>query len=361
MDHPTIQRRATRPVAVGDVTIGGDAPVSIQSMTNTFTRDVEPTCAQIDRLVAAGADIVRVAVPTAADTAALPAILERATVPIVADVHFHYERALEAVAAGVQKIRLNPGNISDRDKVRRVIDACGAAGAAIRIGVNAGSVLERADWARRNAERELPLVELMVRKLMGMVAIFEQAGFDDLVLSAKSPDPVTTAAVYRRIAAETDRPLHLGVTHAGGAETGVIRSAAALGALLLDGIGDTIRISFAGDPVGEVTAAKELLCCLRLRPRDQAEVIACPTCGRVEVDLERILAEVSAALTGVGAGLRVGVMGCVVNGPGEAESCHVAVCCGRGKGAIYVDGRPVETVPEDQIARALVERVRQYR
>ncbi len=342
------------------MTIGGSAPVSIQSMTNTFTRDVDATVAQIARLVEAGCDLVRVAVPTPADTAALPEILRQVAVPVVADVHFHFDRALEAVAAGVHKIRLNPGNIRDRATVRRVIDACRDRGVAIRVGVNEGSIVERADAAQRQAERAEPLVELMVRKMADYLAVFQQADFHDVVLSAKSPDAVTTVAAYRALAERYDYPLHLGVTHAGDVASGTIRSAAALGALLCEGIGDTLRISFAGDPVQEVLAGRELLWSLRLRERTEAEIIACPTCGRVEVDLERILHGVRAGLAGKGAGLRVAVMGCVVNGPGEAEGAHVAVCCGRGKGAIYIDGQPVRTVPEAQIVPALVEAVQRY-
>ncbi len=360
MKYPSIQPRPTRRVNVGSVPIGGGAPVSIQSMTNTPTADVDATVAQIERLAAAGADIVRVAVPTAADTAALGAIVDRSSVPIVADVHFHFERALEAIAAGVQKIRLNPGNITDRDSVRRVIDAAGERGVAIRVGVNEGSVVERLDPARRAAEQAVPLVDLMVDKLAEYLNIFTDAGFADLVVAAKSPDPVTCVAVNRRIAEMCDYPIHLGVTHAGDAEAGVIRSAAAMGAMLVDGVGDTIRISLAADPVEEVRAATELLCSLRLRLRTEAEIIACPTCGRIQVDLLSLVARIREGLVGVGAGLKVAVMGCVVNGPGEAAGAHVAVCGGKGKGVIYVDGHKVGTVPEEDIVAAVLERVTTY-
>jgi len=347
-------------VNVGGVAIGGGAPVSVQSMTNTPTRDVEATAAQIEQLVAAGTDIVRVAAPTAADTAALEAILARVGAPIVADVHFHFERALEAIAAGVHKIRLNPGNIADRDKVRRVIDAAGERGIPIRVGVNEGSIVERRDTAKRASERARPLVDLMCAKLDAYLEIFDAAGFTDLVLAAKSPDAVTCIEVNRRIAERYDFPIHLGVTHAGDAETGVIRSAAAIGSLLAEGIGDTVRISLAADPVREVHAATELLCSLRLRERTEAEIIACPTCGRIQIDLLPLVREIRTALRGRGRGLTVAVMGCVVNGPGEAEGAHVAVCGGAGKGVIYVDGEPVETVPEDRIVEAVVARVDGY-
>jgi len=360
MEYPHIQRRRTRAVRVGPVVIGGGAPVSVQSMTNTHTRDVDATVAQIHRLTEAGCDIVRVAVPTRADTAALPEILDQVNVPIVADVHFHFARALEAVAAGVHKIRLNPGNITDRQKVARVIAACAERKVPIRVGVNEGSVADRRDAVRGAAERATPLVELMVAKLTEYLAGFESADFTDVVLAAKSSDAYTCVAAYRALSEKFDYPLHLGVTHAGDAQIGTIRSVAALGALLADGIGDTIRISLAADPVSEVVAGKELLCSLGLRERDEAEIIACPTCGRVEVDLLALLADVRAALAGVGAGLRVAVMGCVVNGPGEAEGAHVAVCAGKGSGDIYVDGAKVATVPADQIAAAVVQRVKSY-
>ncbi len=360
MEYPQIQRRASRSVQVGSVAIGGAAAVSIQSMTNTHTRDVDATVSQINRLAAAGCDIVRVAVPTKGDTAALPDILRQVDVPIVADVHFHFERALEAVAAGVHKIRLNPGNLGDRGKVLAVIAACADNGVAIRVGVNEGSVVTRREGEQRDAERSRPLVELMVEKLADYLRIFEDADFADVVIAAKSHDAYTCVAANREMARRFDFPIHLGVTHAGDVQTGTIRSAAAIGTLLAEGIGDTLRISFAADPVQEVVAGKELLCSLRLRDRDEAEVIACPTCGRVEVDLLGLLADVRASLAGVGAGLKVAVMGCVVNGPGEAADADVAVCAAKGKGFLYVDGRKVATVPEDRIAEAVVEQVREY-
>ncbi|MFW6154105.1 MAG: flavodoxin-dependent (E)-4-hydroxy-3-methylbut-2-enyl-diphosphate synthase [Planctomycetota bacterium] len=360
MEQPSIQRRGTRRVNVGPVAIGGTAPVSVQSMTNTPTRDVEATVAQIRRLAEAGADLVRVAVPTAADTAALPAILARSPLPLIADVHFHFERALEAVAAGVHKIRLNPGNLADRDRVRRVIDACGERGVPIRVGVNEGSIVERRDEAQRAAEQATPLVDLMMAKLEAYLEIFDACGFGDLVLAAKSPDPLTCIEANRRMARRWDYPIHLGVTHAGDAETGVIRSAAALGALLADGIGETIRISLAADPVEEVRAARELLAALRLRVRDEAEVIACPTCGRIQIDLLPLVASIREALRGRGAGLTVAVMGCVVNGPGEAADAHVAICGGKGKGVLYVDGRRVRMVDEAEIVDAVVAEVERY-
>jgi (E)-4-hydroxy-3-methylbut-2-enyl-diphosphate synthase len=355
---PEIAMRSTRRVDVGPVPLGAGAPVVIQSMTNTRTADAAATLAQIRALAEAGAELVRLAVPTPDDTAVLARLVGESPVPLVADVHFHFQRALEAIDAGVAKIRLNPGNIADRDQVRRVIDAAGEARVAIRVGVNEGSVVERRDDARRQADLARPLDELMVEKLARYVEIFTDAGFEDLVLSAKSHDAVTCIAANRRIAARWDYPLHLGVTHAGTAETGAIRSAAALGALLAEGIGETIRISYAGDPVAEVRAARELLCSLRLRRREGLELIACPTCGRVQMDLDPIIAAVRRELADLRTGLTVAVMGCVVNGPGEAEGADVAICAGKDKAVLYSRGQRQAIVPADQIIPTVVAEAR---
>jgi len=357
-DLPEISRRKTRAVRVGGVTIGGGAPVSVQSMTNTLTADADATGAQIEALAAAGADLVRVAVPTRNDTAALGEIVRRSPAPAIADVHFHFERALEAIDAGVAKIRLNPGNISDRDQVRRVISAAAAAGVAIRVGVNEGSVVERSDTRRRTEELGRPPAELMIEKLAETVAIFEAEGFENLVLAAKSHDAYTCVAVNRRIAERWDYPLHLGVTHAGPPQTAAIRSAAAIGALLCEGIGETIRISYAGDPVQEVRAAAELLCSLRLRERTSPELIACPTCGRLQMDMAPIVDQVQAALADLNAPITVALMGCVVNGPGEADGADVAICAGKDKAVLYRRGKKVRTVAAGQIVSAVVAEAR---
>lgn len=359
-----LPRRQTRQVRVGRVLIGGDALVCLQSMTNTYTRDADTTVAQINRLAAAGCDVVRVAVPDKADTAALPAILQQVTVPIVADVHFHYERALEAVAAGVHKIRLNPGNIKDRKQVDRVIAACRERGIPIRVGVNEGSVVERQDKVVRTAEKNMlaadyrkHLVGLMVRKLEEYVRIFDENRFHDVVLAAKSHDAAVVIDAYRAISARFDHPLHLGVTHAGPPETGRIRSIAALATLLAEGIGDTIRISYAADPIYEVEDGKELLYSLRLRQRTQPELIACPTCGRIEIDLIKLVQQVRERLASIQSPVKVAVMGCVVNGPGEAEGADVAVFAGKGRGVIYVQGEQTRTVTEAEMLDALYEEV----
>jgi len=360
MKRPQIQRRNTRRVNVGGVAIGGGAPVSVQSMTNTTTADAKATLMQIRALAEAGCDIVRVATPTAADTAALGEIVAESPIPVVADVHFHFRRALEAIAAGAHKIRLNPGNISDRLAVRGVIDASKAAGIPIRVGVNEGSVIDRADPRRRAEQLARPIVELMVETISDYLRVFREAGFTDLVLSAKSHDAATCVAVYRALAERYEYPLHLGLTHAGTPATGLIRSTAALGALLAEGIGDTVRISLAGDPVQEVLAARELLASLRLRPRRGVEIIACPTCGRTTADVAGLAEQVRSALADVREHVRVAVMGCIVNGPGEAEDADVAACCGKGKAAIYRGGKRIRTVPEGNIVRALAEEVRAF-
>ncbi|MEK7757360.1 MAG: flavodoxin/ferredoxin-dependent (E)-4-hydroxy-3-methylbut-2-enyl-diphosphate synthase, partial [Planctomycetota bacterium] len=283
-------------------------------------------------------------------------------VPIVADVHFHFQRALEAVEAGVHKIRLNPGNIKDRKQVDRVIAACRERRIPIRVGVNEGSVVERKDKDVRMAQmgslaadRRSTLIRLMVETLEDYMRIFDENDFHDVVLSAKSIDAGMVIDAYRAVSERFDLPLHLGVTHAGPPETGRIRSIAALGSLLSTGIGDTIRISYAADPIHEVEDAKELLCSLGLRNRVEPELIACPTCGRIEIDLIKLVAEVRQKLATIKTPVKVAVMGCVVNGPGEAEGADVAVFAGKGRGIIYVQGEQKRTVTEAEMLDALYE------
>ena len=357
-----ISRKKTHQVLVGGVPIGGDAPIVIQSMTSTYTYDVDATVRQIRQLAESGCDIVRVAVPDKRDTDALRAILEQSPVPIVADVHFHFQRALEAVEAGVHKIRLNPGNIKDRKQVDRVIAACRERRIPIRVGVNEGSVVERKDKGVRSAQmgslaadRRSTLIRLMVETLEDYMRMFDENDFHDVVLSAKSIDAGMVIDAYRAVSERFDLPLHLGVTHAGPPETGRIRSIAALGSLLSMGIGDTIRISYAADPIYEVEDSKELLCSLGLRNRVEPELIACPTCGRIEIDLIKLVAEVRQKLATIKTPVKVAVMGCVVNGPGEAEGADVAVFAGKGRGIIYVQGEQKRTVTEAEMLDALYE------
>lgn len=373
-------RKNTRQIRVGDnrtgiIKIGGGlhgttpAPVSVQTMTAGYTHEIDKCVAEINKLAAAGADIVRVAVPERKDTEALHEILKQTTVPIVADVHFHYKRALEAVDAGVHKIRLNPGNISDRDQVNAVIDACKERGIPIRVGVNEGSIIERKDKQKRMEElgkyfaghRSGHLLALMIAKLEEYLDIFHAKEFFDIAISAKSMDPALTIDIYSEISKRFDYPLHLGVTHAGPKETGCIRSVVALGTLLANGVGDTVRISYASDPVYEVEDALEMLYCLQLRTRIGAELIACPTCGRIQVDLFTLVQEVRKKLkSDIDLPIKVAVMGCIVNGPGEAEGADVAVFAGDRRGIIYVQGEKVANVPEEEILDRLLTECRNF-
>jgi (E)-4-hydroxy-3-methylbut-2-enyl-diphosphate synthase len=362
-------RRKTRQVKVGNVLIGGDAPVSVQSMTSGYTHEIDKCVAEINKLHKAGADIVRVAVPERKDTEALKEILKQVTVPIVADVHFHFQRAMEAIEAGVHKIRLNPGNIQDRGQVEQVIDACKARGIPIRIGVNEGSIVERKDKQKRLKElggvfsdnKHGHMLAIMVTKLEEYLDIFYARNFYDITISAKSIDPLMVIAAYQEISKRFDHPLHLGVTHAGPKETGTIRSVVPLGHLLALGIGDTIRISYANDPVFEVADGLELLYILGLRTRVGAELIGCPTCGRIQVDLFTLIQQVNKALQKeIALPIKVAVMGCIVNGPGEAEGADVAIFAGDRKGIIYVQGQKVANVPEEQILERLVEECKKF-
>ena len=355
-------RRKTRQVFVGPVPIGGDAPVSIQSMTSTYTYDIDASVQQIHALTRAGADIVRVAVPEPKDTEALKHILPQVAVPIVADVHFHFQRAMESIEAGVHKIRLNPGNLQDRKQVDRVIRACRERKIPIRVGVNEGGIVERKDKNKRAEEKarletnyEDHLVGIMMDKLDEYLRIFDENDFHDVVISAKSIDPRIVIMAYQAISQRYDYPLHLGVTHAGPKETGCIRSVVALGTLLAEGIGDTVRISYASDPVFEVEDAREMLNCLGLKPRVEPELIACPTCGRIEIDLITLVQKVRQRLSEIKTPVKVAVMGCVVNGPGEAEGADVAIFAGKGKGIIYVQGEQTRTVSEADMLQALYE------
>ncbi|MBL8999543.1 MAG: flavodoxin-dependent (E)-4-hydroxy-3-methylbut-2-enyl-diphosphate synthase [Phycisphaerae bacterium] len=372
-------RRLTRQVVVGDsrvgfVRIGGGvpgrdgtpttpAPVSVQTMTAGYTHDIDACVREINKLTAAGADIVRVAVPEKKDTEALRHILPQVRVPIVADVHFHFQRALEAVEAGVHKIRLNPGNINDRAQVVEVIRACKAKGLPIRVGVNEGSIIERKDKQKRmkelgavfSAHKHGHMLAIMIAKLEEYLDIFYEEDFHDITISAKSMDAALVIDAYTEIAARFDHPLHLGVTHAGPKETGTIRSVVALGGLLINGIGETIRISYANDPIFEVQDGLELLYCLGLRERVGVDLIACPTCGRIQVDLFTLIQDVRKALADqVKVPMKVAVMGCIVNGPGEAEGADVAVFAGDRRGIIYVQGEKVANVPEPEILPRLL-------
>ena len=369
-----LERRKTRQITVGDdrvgrVRMGGDAPISVQTMTAGYTHDIDACVAEIERYAKAGADVVRVAVPERKDTEALRHILAQVSVPIVADVHFHYQRALEAIEAGVHKIRLNPGNITDREQVNQVIDACKERGIPIRVGVNEGSIIERKDKLRRAEElgkffashKSGHMMALMIAKLEEYLDIFEARNFHDVAISAKSMDAALVIDVYTEISKRFDYPLHLGVTHAGPRDTGAIRSIAALSTLLANGVGDTLRISYASDHLDEVKDGLELLYCLGKRERKGIDLIACPTCGRIQVDLFTLVKEVERVLMPeITLPLKVAVMGCIVNGPGEAEGADVAVFAGDRRGIIYVQGQRVANVPEAEILDRLLLECREF-
>ena len=342
-------RRASRQIDVGGVLVGGGAPVSVQSMTTTKTADVNATLQQIAELTASGCQIVRVAVPDTDDAAALPAIARQSQIPVIADIHFQPKYVFAAIDAGCAAVRVNPGNIKKfDDRVAEIARAAGEAGVPIRIGVNAGS-LEPSLLAKYGR----PTAEALVESALWECSLFEEHGYRDIKISVKHNDPVVMINAYRQLAARCDYPLHLGVTEAGPAFQGTIKSCVGIGALLAEGIGDTIRVSLSVPPVEEVKVGLAILESLGLRER-RLEIVSCPSCGRAEVDVYRLAAEVEAALDGIEVPIRVAVMGCVVNGPGEAREADLGVASGKGKGQIFVKGEVVKTVPESQIVETLV-------
>ncbi|MEH0825694.1 MULTISPECIES: flavodoxin-dependent (E)-4-hydroxy-3-methylbut-2-enyl-diphosphate synthase [unclassified Micromonospora] len=347
---PLAPRRASRQIMVGSVPVGGGAPVSVQSMTTTLTSDVNATLQQIAELTASGCQIVRVAVPSQDDVEALPAIARKSQIPVIADIHFQPKYVFAAIDAGCAAVRVNPGNIRQfDDKVKEIAKAAGAAGVPIRIGVNAGSLDKRllAKYGKATAEA-------LVESALWECSLFEEHGFRDIKISVKHNDPVVMIRAYRQLAAQCDYPLHLGVTEAGPAFQGTIKSAVAFGALLAEGIGDTIRVSLSAPPVEEIKVGNQILESLGLRERG-LEIVSCPSCGRAQVDVYKLAEEVSAGLEGLPVPLRVAVMGCVVNGPGEAREADLGVASGNGKGQIFVKGQVIKTVPEGQIVETLIE------
>lgn len=347
-----LARERTRRVMVGSVPLGGGSPVVVQSMTCTSTVDADATLAQVNALVDAGCDLVRVTVPSREALGPFERICRESPVPIVADIHFDYRLAIGAVRAGAAKLRINPGNIGDWERVDAVIDAAGEAGAAIRIGVNAGSL------DKRIAERDdLTQPEKLVASSLEFVEHFEKRGFDYIVLSAKAHSVPTTIETYRALSRELPHvPLHLGVTEAGTVQQGTIKSAVGLGVLLAEGIGDTMRVSLTADPVEEPPVCWGILQSLGLRRRGP-ELVSCPTCGRTQVDLIGLAEEVGERLKGCSKPISVAVMGCVVNGPGEASDADVGVACGRGVGMVFRHGEVIRKVPEAQIVDALMEEI----
>ncbi|GAB4084956.1 flavodoxin-dependent (E)-4-hydroxy-3-methylbut-2-enyl-diphosphate synthase [Myceligenerans cantabricum] len=343
-------RRKTRKLRVGKVEVGGDAPISVQSMTTTPTTDINATLQQIAELTASGCDIVRVAVPTSDDAEALPAIARKSQIPVIADIHFQPKYVYAAIDAGCAAVRVNPGNIRKfDDQVKEIAKAARDAGVSLRIGVNAGSL------DKRLLEKYgKPSAEALVESAVWEASLFEEHDFHDFKISVKHNDPVVMVRAYELLSQAGDWPLHLGVTEAGPAFQGTIKSATAFGALLSQGIGDTIRVSLSAPPVEEVKVGNQILQALNLRPR-KLEIVSCPSCGRAQVDVYSLAEKVTAGLEGMEVPLRVAVMGCVVNGPGEAREADLGVASGNGKGQIFVKGEVVKTVPESMIVETLIE------
>jgi len=344
-------RKKTRKVKVGSFEIGGDAPISVQSMTNTKTTDVGKTVEQINNLLEAGCEIVRVAIPNRPAALAFREIRKRIKAPLVADIHFNYRLALMAIDFGADKIRINPGNIGTKEKLRNVLSAASGANIPIRVGVNAGS-LENDLLERYGGPSVAGLVDSAIRNVNTCLDF----GFENIVLSLKASDVQSTVAAYREVSKRLDFPLHLGVTEAGTIRSGSIKSAIALGILLQEGIGDTIRVSLTGEPIEEVKAGFEILKALGIRKKG-ITLISCPTCGRANVDLVKLANEVEKRLENVQKPLQVAVMGCIVNGPGEAREADVGVACGKQNGIIFKKGKAIRKVKEDEIVAELVREV----
>lgn len=343
-------RRKTRQIKVGKVLVGGDAPISVQSMTTTKTTDINATLQQIAELTASGCDIVRVAVPSQDDAEALPIIALKSQIPVIADIHFQPRYVFAAIEAGCAAVRVNPGNIrAFDDQIAAIAQAATDAGVSIRIGVNAGSLDKRL-----LAKYGSPTPEALAESAMWEASLFHEVGFHDFKISVKHHDPVVMVRAYEMLSEQIDVPLHLGVTEAGPAFQGTIKSAVAFGSLLSRGIGDTIRVSLSAPPAEEVKVGIKILESLNLRPR-KLEIVSCPSCGRAQVDVYTLAEEVTKGLEGMQVPLRVAVMGCVVNGPGEAREADLGVASGNGKGQIFVKGEVIKTVPESEIVTTLIE------
>ncbi len=342
-------RRRSRRINVGKVPVGGGAPVSVQSMTITKTADINATLQQIAELATSGCDIVRVAVPDTDDAAALPAIAKKSTIPVVADIHFQWKYAMAAIEAGCAGVRINPGNIKKHDKVKLIAQEAQARGIPIRVGVNAGS-LQKEILAKHGG----PTPEALVESALFEIGILESVGFGDIKISVKHQNPAMMIQAYRLLAARCDYPLHLGVTEAGTPRDGIVKSTVGIGTLLAEGIGDTIRVSLTAHPVEEVKIGNAILGALGLRPK-KLDLVACPSCGRAEVDVFALANAVEERMGEIEAPLRVAVMGCIVNGPGEAREADIGVASGKGKGQIFRRGQVIRTVPESEIVDALMQ------
>jgi (E)-4-hydroxy-3-methylbut-2-enyl-diphosphate synthase len=344
-----IKRKMTRQISIGDVKIGGGAPISVQSMTNTKTTDTNATVVQIKALVDAGCDIVRVAVPDMSAAENIYNIKNQVDVPLVADIHFDYRLALKAIEQGIDALRINPGNIGDEERVKAVVEAAKIRNIPIRIGVNAGSLDKKllAKYGKVTAEA-------LVESALEHIRILEKLNFYDIKISLKAHDVPLTLDAYRLMSETVDYPLHLGITEAGTVNTGIIKSAVGIGALLAEGIGDTFRISLTGDPVNEVKVANEILKALGLKEYGPT-LISCPTCGRCNIDLPSIAEKVEQRLSGITKPIKVAVMGCAVNGPGEARDADIGIAGGKGEGLVFRKGEVINKVPEDKLVDALFE------
>ena len=344
-------KKTTRQIRIGSVPVGGGAPCAVQSMCNTDTRDIDATIAQIGLVADAGCEIIRCAVPDMEAAQALGRIKERSPIPVIADIHFDYKLALQVLEGGIDGLRLNPGNIGEQWKVAEVVKAAAERRVPIRIGVNAGSL-----------EKELleryghPTAEAMVESALGHIRILEELGYEEIKISLKASDVMKTVAAYRLLSERVDYPLHIGITEAGTVFSGTIKSSVGLGILLADGIGDTLRVSLTGDPVDEVRVGYEILKCLGLRQRG-VNFVSCPTCGRCQINLIKVAEEVERRLQGVDKQITVAVMGCAVNGPGEAREADVGIAGGKGEGLLFRHGEIVRKVPEDKLADALIEEI----
>ena len=347
-------KRKSKVIRIGNQPVGGDHPIAVQSMTTTDTRDTAATIAQIADLEAAGCEIIRVAVVDTEAARAIAAIKAGIKIPLVADIHFDYKLALESVAAGADALRINPGNIGDKVRVQQVVKACQERGIPIRIGVNSGSL-----------EKKLldkyghPCADAMVESALGHVKLLEDLGFDQIKLSLKSSSVLLSIEAYRKIAALVDYPLHIGITEAGTKERALIKSALGMGILLFDGIGDTLRVSLTADPRDEVWAAYEILRNLGLRDRG-AELISCPTCGRCEIDMIELAEEVDQRIRKIAKPIKIAVMGCVVNGPGEAREADLGIAGGMGNGLLFKNGKIIKKVPEKDLVKVLLEEIEKY-
>lgn len=348
------RRRQTRRVMVGNIPVGGGAPISVQTMTKTKTADVEATVAQIRRCEEAGVDIVRVTVNEKNAAAAIGEIVSAVNVPIVSDIHFNHIFALKAIEGGVAKVRINPGNIGKVERIHEVLNAAKEKGVPIRIGVNSGSLEE--DILEKHG---YPTSEALFESAMRHVEICEKVGFRDVIISVKSTDVRLMIEAYRLIAERTDYPLHLGVTEAGTPRVGTIKSAVGIGALLAEGIGDTIRVSLTDEPVKEVEVGKEILRSLGLASRG-VEIIACPTCGRLEIDLFKVTRQLEDALKGYKKPVKIALLGCVVNGPGEASEADIGIAAGKGVGILYRKGEVVRRIKEEEIVQTIIEEVENF-